>query len=61
MLEAVKSYVDREDAREAFRQDAISAWVHYKETGLHVTGEEANHWLDQLAGGVDAEPPVCHK
>ncbi|MDP1659100.1 MAG: CopG family transcriptional regulator [Methylotenera sp.] len=61
MLEAVKSYVDREERREAFRQDAINAWEQYQKDGLHVTGDDVNNWLDQLANGIDAEPPVCHK
>jgi hypothetical protein len=38
----------------------MTAWQTYKETGLHVTGEEADSWLAKLAEGQDVEPPQCH-
>lgn len=60
MLEAIQQYIDREEKREAFRQDAIKAWDAYQHTGLHVTLEEANVWLDSLSAGEDIEPPICH-
>ena len=60
MLEAIRQYVEREEKREAFRQDGINAWKEYQETGLHVTLEEADAWLARLETGEDAEPPECH-
>jgi len=60
MREAIRQYVEREEKREAFRQDAISAWNEYQSTGLHVTMEEADAWLAKLEAGEDAEPPECH-
>lgn len=60
MREAIQQYLDREEKREAFRQDAINAWAEYQETGLHVTLEEADAWLARLEAGEDAEPPECH-
>ncbi len=30
-------YVDREEKREAFRQDTLKAWEDYRTTGLHAT------------------------
>ncbi|MDP2784684.1 MAG: ribbon-helix-helix protein, CopG family, partial [Sulfurimicrobium sp.] len=60
MREAIRQYVEREEKREAFRQDAINAWQEYQETGLHVTGEEVEVWLAKLEAGQDAEPPECH-
>lgn len=35
MREAIAQYLDREEAREALRQDALRAWSAYQETGLH--------------------------
>lgn len=61
MLDAVKSYVDREEAREAFRQDAKNAWAHYKETGLHVTGDEVTAWVSSWGTDNELPVPVCHK
>jgi len=60
MREAIHQYVEREEKRESFRQDAIRAWAEYQATGLHVTVEEADDWLAKLEGGEDAEPPECH-
>ncbi|MHB1215020.1 MAG: CopG family ribbon-helix-helix protein [Thiobacillus sp.] len=60
MLEAIRQYVEREEKREAFRQDGIRAWNEYQATGLHVTLEEADAWLAQLEAGKDVAPPECH-
>lgn len=60
MVEAIREYVEREEKREAFRQDGIRAWDEYQATGLHVTFEEADAWLAQLENGHDVEPPACH-
>jgi len=60
MREAIKQYVEREEKREAFRQDAILAWDEYQLTGIHVTQEEADSWLADLEAGRDVEPPKCH-
>lgn len=60
MREAIVQYVEREEKREAFRQDAIKAWEEYRATGLHATAEEADAWLARLEDDQDAEPPECH-
>lgn len=60
MREAIEQYVDREEKREAFRQDGVRAWENYQATGLHVTHAEADDWLAQLEAGNDVEPPQCH-
>jgi len=60
MREAIMQYVDREEKREAFRQDTLKAWEQYRTTGLHVSADEADAWLAQLEQGKDIEPPACH-
>ena len=60
MREAISQYVEREEKREAFRQDGIKAWNDYQATGLHVTAKEADAWLAKLQSGQDVEPPECH-
>ena len=60
MREAIAEYVDREEKREAFRQDALAAWAAYQATGVHLTHPEAEGWLEQLEAGQDVEPPECH-
>lgn len=60
MREAIEQYVAREEQRESFRQEALDAWHHYQNTGLHVTGAEADAWLAELEAGNDIEPPTSH-
>lgn len=61
MREAIQQYVEREEQRERFRQDALTAWNEYAHTGLHVTAKEADAWLAKLEAGLDAQPPECHE
>ena len=60
MREAITQYVDREEKREAFRQDSLKAWESFRATGLHVSVDEADAWMAQLEQGHDVEPPECH-
>lgn len=61
MREAITQYVEREEKREAYLRDAQNAWEEFQLTGLHITAEEADEWLAQLAAGNDVEPPECHR
>ena len=61
MLEAIRQYVEREEKREAFRQDGVNAWNEYQATGLHVTGDEVIAWLDSWGEENEQAAPVCHK
>jgi predicted transcriptional regulator len=60
MREAIAQYLEREERREAYRQDAIRAWQDYQATGLHLTAGEADAWMAELEAGGDAAPPECH-
>ena len=60
MREAIAQYVEREEKREAFKQDALRAWEDHQRTGLHLTLEEADAWLRKPEVGEDAELPKCH-
>ena len=61
MLEAIQQYVEREEARESFKQEALASWADYRETGRHLTGTEVGDWLSTW--GADDEKPVpeCHE
>ncbi len=61
MLQAIREYVEREEAHESFKQDALASWAAYRETGRHLTGEEVDKWL--ASWGTDDEYPVppCHE
>ena len=60
MREAILQYVEREEKRESFKQDAINAWENYQATGKHVTMAAADAWLAKLEAGKDVDPPNCH-
>ena len=59
MREAITQYVDREEKREAFRQDTLQAWEAFRATGQQVSADEADAWLDKLEQGSDVDPPAC--
>ena len=61
MLTAVNEYLDREERREAFKQEAIASHQHHKETGLHVTGDEIAQWVNSWGSDTILPAPVCHK
>ena len=61
MCEAIRIYVEKEQAREAFKQEALDSWEHYQETGLHVTGEELKTWLSTWGTENEQEAPECHE
>ena len=60
MREAITQYVDREEMREALRQDTVQAWEAFRATGQHVTPKAADAWLAELEQGNDLDPPACH-
>lgn len=59
MCEAIAQFVEREERRDQFRQDALAAWEHYQATGLHATAEEVDAWLAKLESGKHEPPPKC--
>ena len=61
MREAINQYVDREEKRESFRQDAVNSWNEYQETGLHATGDEVIKWLNTWGTGDEKDEPECHQ
>jgi predicted transcriptional regulator len=60
IIQAVTEFVEREEQRQAFLAEAVAAWEDYELTGIHLTAEEADDWLEQLEQGRDVEPPACH-
>lgn len=58
--EAVEQYVDREEARESFRQEALANWAEFAESGRHLTGGEVSDWLATWGGAEEPEAPDCH-
>lgn len=44
-----------------FLDEGVRALEHYKASGLHLTGQEVNQWIDQVTQGRGLELPGCHK
>ncbi|HZX70811.1 MAG TPA: CopG family ribbon-helix-helix protein [Rhodanobacter sp.] len=61
MREAIEQYVEHEEKRESFKQDALLAWEQHQQNGKHLTLEEADAWLAKLESGEDVELPACHR
>lgn len=61
MLEAIQQYVEREEAKESFRQEAISSWESYQETGRHLDAKEVGNWLESWGTSDEKPVPDCHE
>ncbi len=61
MLEAIQQYVEREEARESFKQEALASWATYQETGRHLSGQEVRAWLSAWGSDDEKAMPECHK
>ncbi len=61
MREAIRDYVEREEAKERFKQEALAAWTAYQETGRHLSGEEVREWLATWGTDKETAPPPCHE
>lgn len=61
MREAIRDYIEREETRESFKQEALASWTAYQETGKHLTGQEVNEWLSSWGTGKEDEIPQCHE
>jgi predicted transcriptional regulator len=60
LCEAVREYMEREQARLAFNRESHDPWDHYQQTGLHVTEDEMDAWMDNLYTDKETPLPVCH-
>ena len=61
MREAIRYYVEREEARESLKQEALASWQAYQETGQHLTGQEVHHWLSTWGTEHEKEITECHE
>ena len=60
MKEAILAYVNQEEARQNFIAAAEASYVHYKETGLHISLDEMSAWVDDVQQNPEAPLPECH-
>lgn len=60
MKEAIREYIQREEAQQNFIDVAKRSFEHYKETGLHISLDEFSAWVDEVEKNPKAPMPVCH-
>lgn len=61
MCKAIRDYVEREEARESFKQEALASWTAYQETGQHLSSKQARDWLNNWGTDKETEIPECHE
>ena len=61
MREAIRDYIDREELKESFKQEALDSWRAYQETGRHLTQKETTDWLNTWGSDETKEDPPCHE
>jgi predicted transcriptional regulator len=60
MREAIRQYLEREEARESFKAEALASWTAFQENGQHLTGEETAQWLNRWGSDAETQRPPCH-
>jgi len=60
MKEAILEYVKKEEARQNFITAAQTSFLHYQQTGLHITLDEFSSWVDQVQNNPAEPMPACH-
>jgi predicted transcriptional regulator len=61
MKQAIESFVEQEEHADDVVAMLDGRLRHMKETGLHVSNEEAQEWLTRLARGERPPPPKPHR
>jgi predicted transcriptional regulator len=61
MREAIAQYVEREEKREALRQETLDAWDEFQATGLHAPAEEVEKWLSTWGTDDELPAPQCRR
>ena len=61
MREAIQQYVEREEARESFRQEALASWAEYQQGGRYLTVAETRDWLRRWGDEESGDAPACHE
>jgi predicted transcriptional regulator len=61
MREAIAQYVEWEEAREIFKQEALTSWVACQENGRYLTGKEVRGWLNTWGTKSEKAFPKCRK
>jgi predicted transcriptional regulator len=59
-LEALDAYIEKKETEERWNQHCEASLQDHFESGLHVTEEEVDQWLDSWGTNNELPPPKCH-
>jgi predicted transcriptional regulator len=59
-VEALDLFIEKKEAEERWNQSCVASLNEYLETGLHVTEDEVNKWMDSWGTNNELPPPQCH-
>jgi predicted transcriptional regulator len=58
--EAVSVFVEKQEAKDKLNKEAMDAYNDYRISGLHITHEELDTWLDSWGTENEQPAPPCH-
>ena len=59
--QAVEKLVEEQEKLQAWNQSRLDSFNEYKTTGLHVTQDEVEKWMDSWGSDTELPAPQCHK
>ena len=58
--QAVEKLVHEQEKLQAWNQSCLDSFNEFKTTGLHVTQDEVEKWMDSWGSEKELPPPKCH-
>lgn len=59
--DALQAYLGYKEKKDIFLRDAKKSWEEFQRTGLHVTLEEIETWMDSWGTDNELPMPQAHK
>ena len=59
--EALEKLVREQEILQAWNQSCVDSFNEYEATGLHVTQDEVERWMDSWGSDSELPVPQCHK
>lgn len=59
MKAAIEDYIEREEKREAFREEAVASWEKYQMDGRHLSFDDVQNWLKNWGTDKSDSMPPC--
>ena len=59
--EAIDNFILEKEKEIAWNQSCIESYNDFRKTGLHVSQQEVENWMDSWGADVELPQPVCHR